>query len=289
MTNLKLIINGSFRSGTSILWEVVKRSNPDMVCFYEPCHPDLLPLLKEHPKGRVNPLHGMVVFDEYHDNFSDLTIFDDSLSRTKVLPESIEPVMERIARFELLGKPYILQANRWHLHLGELSRHYACPVLQLVRNPYRVWDSIQRGIRNQGKLSYQIRRFLVNRSLGDFFGSNRIYEICSRHAAIKPPRFSTSFERFIVGWLLSNDRAVQSALRTGGEILLYEDLCRSGGKVLKDLNLGGVRFDASGIIRQKASVFLNDSELRKLRSIARKYGVSGKLDRLLECLDSRTV
>lgn len=289
MTNLKLIINGSFRSGTSVLWKLVKQSNPDIVCFYEPCHPELLPLLNEHPKGRVNPLHGMIVFDEYHESFPDLTIFDDSLSRTAVLPESIEPIMGRIARFESLGKPYILQANRWHLHLEELSRHYGCPVLQLVRSPYRVWESIQRGIRNQGKLTYQIRRFLINRTLGEFFASNQIYEICSRHAAIKHPRFSTSFERFIVGWLISNYCATQSALKTEGKIVIYEELCHSGGEILKDFDLRGVRFDECGMLHRKASVFLNDSELLKLRSIARKYGVTAELDRLIEVLESRKV
>jgi hypothetical protein len=38
---IKLILNGSFRSGTIMLWKIMRDSNPGMLVFYEPLHSEL--------------------------------------------------------------------------------------------------------------------------------------------------------------------------------------------------------------------------------------------------------
>ncbi len=282
---LKLVLNGSFRSGTSMLWKIVKDSNPDMLCFYEPCHPSLSDLICEHPEGHVNDLHGYVLFDEYHHAF-DMSegVFNDALSQTKIYPDTYDQISERVSRFTCLDQACVLQSNRWHYFLEELHSEYDCALMHVLRNPFKVWDSIQRGIRQQGEFSYQIRRLLRNRSLGEFFGSDAIYQKSMKVHSLQPPLFLSSFERFIVGWILSNDIAVKAVLAHSGTVLTYESILSSGGDVLDALDLAGVRFDQHAFVRRQAVTFLDSTEYNKIASICTRFGMEDVMEDLLKSI-----
>lgn len=285
MGELKLVLNGSFRSGTSMLWQIVKDSNPGVFCFYEPCHPDLGDLIRQHPMGTTNDLHEQVLFDEYYRAFgSDDRSFDDPLSKSEVYPNTFDEVDARVAAFLHVDKPYVLQTNRWHYFLNELHHAHGCGLMHVLRNPFRVWDSIQSGVRDQGEFRYQFRRVLRNRTLGLFFGSDRIYEVARGRHSHPTPVFSTSLERFLVAWVLSNQAAVEATLSVGGTVLTYESILSSGGEVLDTLQIAGLSFSKYGSVRHKSVVFLTVPERQQIERICVRFRVEDKLDDLLKSI-----
>lgn len=269
-----------------MLWRVLKDSNPEVLCFYEPCHPKLSDLIKKHPPGIVNDLHQDVLFDEYYRAFKDpVSTFRDALSRTEVYPNSMGEIRERVSKFVDTEKDFILQTNRWHFDLGNIHSEYGCSLLHVLRNPFRVWDSVQRGIRKQGKAGYQLRRFMMNRSLGDFFGSNSIYLTAKKVHPHSEPLFTTSFQRFIAGWVISNFYAVNAVRQAGGTALTYESILASGGDVLDTLSINNVRLHQHASIRRMETKFLETKEQAEISGICRRFGIEDQFNAIIALID----
>lgn len=268
-----------------MLWKVLKDSNPEVLCFYEPCHPKISDLLQAHPIGAVNELHEDVLFDEYHQAFENpVPAFQDGLSRTKVYPDSFEQIRERISKFVNTDKDIILQTNRWHFHLMEIHAKYGCSLMHTLRNPFHVWDSVQRGIREQGRLLYELRRIAMNRSLGDFFGSNSIYLTAQKVHPHPEPLLATSFERFIAGWVISNYYAVNAVRSAGGTILTYESILASAGNVLDALSSDKLQWHRHASIRRKEVKFLEPEERAQLAAICKRFKIDDLFHALLEMI-----
>ncbi len=59
---IKFVFNGYYKSGSTRMWWVLKRSNPEMLHICEPLTPDWLKL----KDSIYSHLHGLPIWEDYH-------------------------------------------------------------------------------------------------------------------------------------------------------------------------------------------------------------------------------
>jgi hypothetical protein len=100
---VKLIVNGYFRSGTSIIWKILKESNLDYTVYYEPCHESLFEkkIKKSGAKivivllGEVDT--GFVIWyrsEKYKTNVSDM--YQKAIDNYKEFLEKVQHQFEKV-------------------------------------------------------------------------------------------------------------------------------------------------------------------------------------------------
>ena len=75
---IKILINGYYRSGTTMLFHQVNNALPvDSVGFYEPCYPLLGLVVRNEDSTKIQNLHGSTLWKSYQNLAED--VFEDLL------------------------------------------------------------------------------------------------------------------------------------------------------------------------------------------------------------------
>ena len=141
---IEVVVNGFYRSGTTMIWNLLKRSNPEKNIFYEPLNPYLSYYIRSEAYYDVpNPLHNMYLFQEYSqigNGFID-QIVDKHPALNHPLPNNKKELYEYLQLFHVLDNS-ILQVNRLHFHLNDIHKKYNAKIIHVIRNPFDVYHSI---------------------------------------------------------------------------------------------------------------------------------------------------
>ncbi len=292
------IINGYYRSGTTLLWNIARENFPGHLCCYEPLHPKLSQLLEE-AKHRTTPWpgHDLPVFAPYFELPPD--VLQRLIARHPNTGwHGIRSEQALFAYFDILHnlpRPVILQPNRLHFFLRPSGRHYHCRIVHIIRHPASVYTSLLRAsfARN---LAQKIKEQFVRRL--DPFGVTREYLWIVKNAdrlwPARPGRLArlgtslSPFAKFVVVWTLSNYHALEQLQEGDGLVLLYEEFLRQPQKTTTIMlnHLGAKQFRIPAIEQEKSP---DHTVLRAIVDKIRQLGLTEKFEAILALAESRGI
>jgi len=275
---IRLILNGYYRAGTTLLYRIIRDSNPDMLHLYEPLTPDIKD--KIFWTGDLS-LHGFNAYRCYLDERIDLEKFLKIHSKLKnsgdVIPVSLGEVKPLFDFFNDIQGDVTLQPNRCHLILKELSEEYECPVIHIIRNPVDTWISqvytplIKEMKATRYKLAGKVKplyrfiltRYIPNRKWCNGFYIKEDYEILNRHFRV--PEAKSPLDKMIVAWTFFNYQAAKQADSSDRILVIYyEKFANDPEKWMKKMDeFSGVKFDLNHSKTVKAKI-TRDEKLREL-------------------------
>ncbi|VAX18151.1 hypothetical protein MNBD_NITROSPINAE03-699 [hydrothermal vent metagenome] len=295
--SLKLLVNGFFRSGTTILWKILRDSNPSMSVFYEPCHEQIMDNLK---KFRQEPfddeVQGFRVWNEYMEIPGLMEKIDKNhpnSGRGNLFPEKAEDVVAYVEIYDQLKKNCILQTNRWSFCLAEIGRAYDCRVIHIIRNPFDIYSSMLKVYMGQGSaLKCLIKSALKPFYAGKAYGIIDMYEFVVRkfdHNYGKLDGKSgllfkeSPFNMFLIVWTLSNYHAIKGLEAIGETVIVYEKFTSNSKRAEKLVERAGeVLFKCDGVLKKsKRAEFADNEEKDELINITEKLGVGKEMRYIL--------
>lgn len=230
----KVLINGSFRSGTSYIWKKFYDVYGSDV-LYEPCHENLNRFISKGQKEKVDPLHGMAVWNVYTDLHADVIDSFFPYQISSLHDFDIDGYVSRLE--ELHHASLILQANRWHFFYN-LFQDRGYRIFHVIRNPHEVYKSIYSAYSSQGGwCKRQIKRVLPEQYIGKkAFNNESFFRLSLEIKALEKKiiKEMSAKECFLYAWVIFNYYAIGS-LGKNDKVIRYcrlpEDMVRVG-KVL---------------------------------------------------------
>jgi len=235
---IRLVVNGYFRSGTTLLWDFFRRELPDHLCLYEPLHSALPSMIRrEQTSGRVNLLHGRHLFRDYtalgDERLEALLRSHPNLESDGI--RSTGALCEYLDHLQACDRDIVLQLNRASFFLDVLHERYGAPVVHVVRHPLDVFRSMQRASSvAPTSLQRGVKRVLRRAVMRLQFDLLKDYQWIERHQGYPPHRldrwdvrFLTPLDPFrmlVLVWTVSNHVALAHLRRTDGLLLAYEAL-----------------------------------------------------------------
>jgi len=233
---IKLIFNGFYRSGSTIMWWIIKKSNPQMLHLYEPLHPDLFNLLKEYYPGKINPMHNLPIFDDYFKLPKNILKHMESAHKDFTILFTASDVFTYLDIIHKIDIPIVLQPNRMHFILNEITVRYDCKWIHIIRNPVDTYISILTLFKKYSNFWDKIKAFLLGKSnIGSYFYIDAMYNAFSKKFSVfvKPNDY---IGKFLIVWTFSNYSAyMQFKNYDKGLIVYYEDIVESPQKEFKKI------------------------------------------------------
>lgn len=285
---ISLIINGYFRSGTSMLYNMVRQSNSDLVTLYEPMYTQIFrDALNTKPKT-----------DCYQ------TLEQETLRqlRKRQPREYIGTSFQKwIPFFDVIHavpQQVFLQMNRAFLLLRDLQQRYGCRCVQVIRNPADVYMSSLRSPRHittAGKLE-SIRNIFRQKRFDDMwyvlrytlhfarnfqnyhhYSCRGIYRQL-RKAGLVDTHTDSLMEMLLFNWITLNHRAIKQMRAMGDDTMsvFYEDLLIDPQTQFSRLQqFTGQRFgwEYEALKRNNMNKYDTKTKNSMVESI-RKYGLS---------------
>ncbi len=296
---IKFILNGYFRSGTTLLWKIMRDSNPDMYVFCEPLHNDLF-----------NAMHREQVLNQYGHGYSTtseyIALGEEFLTRvrqshpllgTDVYTYKVDEVVKYLNIYDSLDKPVILQPDRMHFLLSDIADVFDCKVAHIIRHPLEVFLSVMfsspklKTVRKLTGIDPCFLRLLHNSN--PFFLEEQYDFICRYFGLLQtlntpygkyiyPKRYY--LERFIICWTISNWYAVNEIDKANGLIVRYEDIVSRSEDTFQTLEeYSGVKFNPMNAkINTNSIKKYKNSDVSRCLFLAEKVGVLEKYRYLME-------
>jgi len=295
---IKYIFNGFFKSGTTLIWYIIKNSNKDYIVFYEPFRPKRYETLnaykskKINKKDLTNKIHKRVLLDEYF-------FFGESfLEEIKKQPTRyhLNDLNERnllvyLHYFHKLEKKVILQTNRLFLYNQVISNEFEVPFFNIVRNPLDVYSSIKKH-RKSAKRNLLIsflfslsnsRKRLFNKNIF-YFRLNELIDLFNKEKdflsfdQIKKKKWN-QFERFLYIWIVAN----YSLINDNIIMFSYEMLLKKPQKIKSLIeSKTNLNFNYDGIIEEKSITEYNHY---KIITSVKKVGLLNQYQEIIESLN----
>ena len=295
---ITFVLNGYFRSGTTMLWRVMQLSNTNKYVFCEPLHNELFRMVHNEQYGNIYG-HNMSTTTEYtelsYDVLKKLKELHPNLGES-VFTYNIRGVVEYLKIFESLERDVILQPNRMHFMLSDIHNYFGCKVAHIIRHPLDVFRSVMFSspiLKNLSKAigvcPYFLRAlkkedpyYLISayKFMWQYFG-NESETSGLWHRLTKPRDYFMS--RFILAWTLANWHAVKEIERVDGLVVTYEDIVTRPETLDLMERYSGTKFHNYDKVLRKDSIGrYRPREVDILMSIATKMGVGDKLSELLK-------
>lgn len=245
---IEVIVNGFYRSGTTMIWDILKKSNINKKIFYEPLNPYLMYYIKlEAFSHKPNPLHNMLLFQEYIETGPRLIekISSKQPMFNQAFPEDRNKLFEYLDIFQDVDNS-ILQVNRLHFHLTDIHNLYNAKLIHIIRNPFDVYKSIvvdfyKNHYHSKWKLKYFIQYKLRKKYYlhFDHFDIRTMYEFIQKKYGYGIDSLiaidDDSFKYFLVDWIVCNYYAMRSIEEARGLLLTYEEIIVDSEKALNKI------------------------------------------------------
>lgn len=297
---LVFLLNGYFRSGTTLMYRVIKESNPDKLVFYEPLHNDLFLYLGNHKIGNIDKVHNICLWDEY------LLQGDEFVDRLRKkhpcidepFPINSSKVISYLYIFHNLQAPIVLQLNRIHFVLEKLTRHYNIPCVHIIRNPLDSFLSIintyrQKRSREVVFIADVLRKFNLlplKRAFAIGKGVEFVFKYFGKPSKWKDIPFkmrhwNDTLGIFLLNWTICNYVAIKQLQKCNGSLLVYEQLVDNLSETFVYLEkISGLKFERkfANIISKKFIGQYNPSLVKKTKNKLREYQIEREWDYVIE-------
>jgi len=231
------IWNGYYRTGTSIVWWILQRSNPNTVILYEPhscgVHNEFKTL---NPKAdTVNPLHGMPIYKPYFMVPDDVRRRFLAMAKPKPVytKDDFEDAVKTVEMFHDINQRVIIQSNQLHLILHDFAEYFSCNYVHMVRDPVEVLYSHAGNPSNLRKRlqqllvtyapNYMIRKWMNHGENGKF--ELRYMMKVARELGWFKNTSNDWLEKFLVMYVNYNYHVLEN-LDNKGCIVRFEDLVK---------------------------------------------------------------
>lgn len=282
------IFNGYFRSGTTLVWEVLKKSNQTTRVFYEPFNPNLFIYL-ESERNQVNPLHKKLLWDEYRK----LTYLEIQNLRSlhsnfyHEIPRDTDKLLKYLNFYNTLEGNIILQTNRLHFHYDIIKRNYDIPIIHIIRDPISVFYSIRNTTYSKKNIVNKILK-IINfnpfniQDLADYI--YRYYGLPKNLNGNKYKEllfFYNIKEVFLLTWTISNYLSIKSIEKNSKtELLIYEKINESN--IIENINkYENISFDLKNCHIKIVNKY-NEKLRKEFYKISEKLGISKEYKYILE-------
>jgi len=237
------ILNGYYRTGTSIVWWVLQQSNPDTPIIYEPhsCGVYNEFMLLNPDADTINPLHGLPIYKPYF--MVEPEVRKTYLEVATPLPvyteDELNLALATVEPFHASRKRCVIQSNQLH---PEVSWYYKCPYVHIVRDPAEVLYS---HAGSPSKLRRRLQELLVS------FTPNYMVSRWMKHG--KYGKFELGYmmrvarkkgwvdgagdllEAFVRMYVCYNYEVYEKLRKPFGKIVRFEDIIRYPDVVLRDI------------------------------------------------------
>ncbi len=247
---IKIIANGYYRSGTTLLGSILKDSLKGSLCFYEPLNPTLSLLVKNEAKTKKKHfLHNKLLFEDYYkldeETLRKILISNPNLNQNGI--GSVKELLEYFDLYENLGKEVILQTNRPHFFLKYIFDRYNNKTIHIVRHPLDILNSMEHTITKDEYTSKRVIRFLTKKLVyKKLFEVNKEFRWIVKHLGYPFEHFDKweikyfytkrFFKKFVLVWVMSNYFALKDLEKINGKLVVYENLVREPNKVCKEMS-----------------------------------------------------
>jgi len=213
---ITLIVNGYFRSGTSIFSKLIHLNNPNKMVFYEPLNPSLFTYLQKdiYNENKLD-LHSFNVWEPYR------TISKKDIRRIQgyypLRKEnySTSAVLGYMDAINNLDRETILQTNRSEFISQITIRRYHCKYVQIIRDPLSVFRSMKLNYLEIGSI---YKRFF--KKCLYFILNNYAFEVYEKYKAVidklgtprhdnvnfifKSRLYLSFYLKFVTTWVMTN-------------------------------------------------------------------------------------
>jgi len=214
-----IIVSGFFRSGTSITQDIIKKSLPDGIHFYEPLH-GLMRDWMDQEDNRFFPYKNLLFFSRLYTQDYDL--------QDLYLSENDEWPQLRFYLYHLYARARSIKFTRTSMRLGWLASLFPeAKVIVILRDPRAQYHSIHNYKDPEEPL------------FGDPYLTKRYYEYFK--ARTEPPCIATEatddVEQFFLFWKLIKEET-ERCLKLFPNIkrIWYEDLVSKPNEILQELS-----------------------------------------------------
>ncbi len=292
---MKAIINGWYRTGSTLLFYMVDESNPKIKVFVEPLHPrayyNQVGYDKSNPQPKERKNYLLLTTSKYKKlrkkhfliNF-DYFIFN---KKVKDYLDEIDGVNKSV-----------LQTNRAHFYLEELANKYDCNYIHLIRNPLDQWYSFKE--KNPSKkfrklpFKKELKRILNLRkkplkNMGDFFYLIKFYLKRIGKSSKKSGPFYlneefkklfpekkivSEFEKFVLLWHKINHNVIKNLNKKNGKIIWYDDMINEPEKEMREISkFLNIKLKKDRDIYKKAQFKFRERDVKKFLKVVKKHGL----------------
>lgn len=251
---IEFVANAFPRTGSTILWRMIKEANPDALHLYEPLHDKLFRLIEE--EGSV--MHGTSLWDDYK-KISPKPLNEMRLKHRDCTNlfrlHDIQRYLDVINSIE--GR-VILQPNRMHFILKDVAQRYDCKVVHLTRAPADCFLGFAEIFAMYGRNLTENYNWWIDNICGfvTFFKNQYEAMVEKFHA----PNVADFLDKWLVVWTYQNYYAVEQA--DGEEVITVslEDIADGTG-IEKIEDFSGLKL-GRGLIDKKR-VFVADEAFKE--------------------------
>jgi len=232
------VINGYYRTGTSIVWWILQQSNPETIILYEPHSIGLHNEFKTlNPKAdTVNPLHGMPIYKPYFMVSEEVRrkFLETAKPKPVYTKDDFEDAIRTVEMFNNIDKRVVVQSNQLHPILHEFAKYFDCNYIHIVRDPAGVLYSYTG---SPSKLKRRIQRLLVTHAPNYMIskwmnhGKTGKFELKYMMEVAKKLGYINSggdlLEKFVRMYVNYNYHVLENLDRKRGTIVKFEDLVRN--------------------------------------------------------------
>src|SRR3989338_6694756 len=246
---IKIIVNGYFRSGTTLTWKSIKTLLPNYYCFYEPLHPKIAALIKMAGKERSKDLlHGEFLWEDYlqlsEGELDKILNNHPNLSSEGITNEA--SLLCYLDQYDQLNKSVLLQPNRMHFFLTTASKKYDAKIIHVIRHPLDVLESMKTTYLKDSSIIFRLIKrlgFIWGFQKMNSFELDKNYKWILKHKGYPSQesfffhffRELDYFGKFVEVWTISNYYAMRSLEQNKGLLLIYERLTENPDKELKEV------------------------------------------------------
>lgn len=247
---IKFIMNAFPRTGSTIMYWMLKEGNPDALHLYEPLHDKLFRLMHEEK----NVLHGGNPWSDYQKVspkvLQEMWLKHKDSTHLYRFTEC-EPYLNVV---NSIGSDVILQTNRMHFVLQDAAQKYQCKVVHLCRKPADCFLGFAEIFAIYAKDLTKNYNWWIENIYGFVgFFENQYHAIAEKFNA---PHVTEFLDKWLVVWTYQNYYAAQQADGKNVMIVFLEDIVNGQGIDAIEA-FGGVKLGARDIIDPK-KVFLAD-------------------------------
>ena len=227
------ILNGYYRSGTTILFYLFKLSNPDMICLYEPTSPIITSYIRKYKVGELDDTHNLPIFDDYHKLPKE--VLEEFIKRHSLIYATTTEILSIIDKPEKavfllepihnLDQPVFIKSCQLHFILPDIKKELKCDIIHVVRHPAEVLAShfSEETLNNIDKAL----EILISPRSRLAFWIDETYRIVRRIVGIDFNAKNT-LEKFLVNYVMCNYHAVNDIETYNlGSIVCFEDIARN--------------------------------------------------------------
>ncbi len=268
----KYLFNGYYRSGTTIVWDILKNSNPKWTVFYEPLNPRKGS--RKNYKKYKHKLHQQVLWEEYikqGEDFVEKLVkyypFENGIPycrNTKLFKKYIDQFFKN-------DNKLILQSNRAFFHLDILKSDYGFKSFHIIRNPINVYKSFKKIYKKRNFLK-KIKKYLYYLKTGihplsKMWRFEELIEASFRKHSLplywnndnyKKKLYKDPFKIILLGWIVSNYSSFKLERNDEIKILPYEVIVSNPIRI-------------KTFVQQNSNLYFNTNMIKKRNSDIKMY------------------